>query len=1481
MTAASSFEWIDSALGELRKCYYKYIMLTPFGRSSDDIFFNCINQTKTDWDLLKMLWELLLRKKMFFQQNSGQGGGGDLGESLVFKIESAADKFGRFCVVLVEETMKKKKNSAKELEELASVFQSKSNDLIIAEIREAIDQWSSSSCCTFQVNSHPPPHDYNDSFWTSFVDSVMSNLRSIGWCGFLNDDADRGLVVRVSAFNKEVKMLSGYIRFAAQALKSKDNAAAGAGDHMIYSNDNIVVDAFLNHVASVIVRTAIQSCNYCFNYKPDLIRVPKVWFTKLLEDLQHEIDSTTNPEFMDLHLKFLIALNKLAILLPSPGQSSYRMDITYYFCSFFQTNKDLENELKSLVTLFINNQLEQQEEDSKVESFFAEISALLVEVRQHSASPYPPCPSELLIKICLVKAEIFLKEQVRHHNSTFLDGGLDGILESMRRFYTVLPQEKMEYGKQRLVLMEQVATEVASLHQPFEADKNITEFMVKNSLLHFLLKIVTFKAESFLAELLRLKSSSNAVTFMANEKVQIEFLHQQLKLLNLILVNQIMEDMEGVEKFFTPIETFSRRITCFSYSYLPHEIPKNMIRKMTFYFFELLDDANHIRLKLKEIGPQLLLPNFPRTYKLGFIDFLVRNLGDLLKHDPESIAPVKHHIEEIQLHLKSLSSFLMKVSESDIEHSELKDLCNHVIDIAYKVEFVVDSIEINAQWKHFFWFYDLQVELRLADKQAFRIHATLNDDKVQNITHVSCDMLSRDRTPAIDAIMVELRNDEERVIVDQLTRGSKHRDIISIVGMPGIGKTTLARKVYNNQNVINHFHRRAWCNVSQVYEKRQLFLEILHDIHGLTNEIHQMSEEDLESELRQFLLKNKYLIVMDDVWDIGAWNDLVNSFPDDVNGSRILITSRLRDVALKIIPFGNPHTLRLFSDDESWKLLENKIFQAEGCPDELLLVGQQIAQQCKGLPLAVVAIAGVLQRTGKGKEWWEKIAESLSSEIMKDPDARCTEILELSYKHLPGHLKACFLYLGVFPQQKDIHVNKLICYWLAEGFIKKAESKCLEDVAEDWLMDLIDRSLVIVTKRRSNGKVKECRLHDLLHDLCQSKAKEENFLQLVTRCDEPYASFPSSDYGFEFDFDHPIEHVTYSAYRLCIFLKRIHFVESRPSGLGTRSIIFGASTDPEPSFPYDISFIYQNFKFLRVLDLECINLGTSFPIEIGLLVQLRYLGIGGYMRSFPQSIENLRKLETFVVNGFRGKIVLPDTIWCMTSLRHLHVNTHVSFNLDDTDLDGCFHLKNLVSLSRPSLSCGEDTEKIMKRFPNLCKLRCIFFESWDSSTNCNQFPRLNFLAQLESLNIFYYGRALKTSEFVFPLNLKKLTLSNFRLPWNHISAIGRLPNLQVLKLVSGAFEGRIWDMREEEFQELIFLKLDTLDVTQWNASSDHLPKLQRLVLKNCKNLEKVPYEFAEINTLEIIEVLWCGQSAEESANEIGEVTGEVKVLTSR
>ncbi|XP_027166582.1 putative late blight resistance protein homolog R1A-3 [Coffea eugenioides] len=969
---------------------------------------------------------------------------------------------------------------------------------------------------------------------------------------------------------------------------------------------------------------------------------------------------------------------------------------------------------------------------------------------------------------------------------------------------------------------------------------------------------------------------------MAHWEDQMKVHLRKLEYITLILSDERVKEKEDI---LGAIGESFRRLTCFSYYFL------NTQDEMTnISFSEQLDNVVHlIKAKLTDIIPKFPKLNFPKTSKLDFFDFLWRNLGELQRYDHASTAPVKHHIEEIQIHLKSLRSFVENVSELDIVQHP--NLVNQVTDSAYKVEYIVDSIEVDAQWQDYFWLDNVLEELRLLSENARGIHLTMAglllvgqcaevDAEVQdskNVTQVSLDRLSRKSTPAIDEIVVDLSN-RENEICNQLIRGSSKLDIVFIAGMPGLGKTTLARKVYSSLEVMRHFHLRAWCSVSQEYEKRSLLLEILTGIHGLTEEIHQMRDEDLEDKLRKLLLKNKYLVVMDDIWGIGAWNDLKNSFPNDANGSRILFTSRLRRVALEIKPQEEsyPLSLRPFSPEESWQLLEKKVFKEEGCPDELQVVGKEIAYRCQGLPLAVVAVAGILKTTEKSQDSWKRIANNLSSQIIDNPEAQCKKVIDLSYKHLPEYLKSCFLYLGVLNEDRDILVSKLIRFWIAEGFIPETK-KGFEDVAEAFLMDLIDRSLVIISKRRSNGKVRACRLHDLVLDFCKSKTGDENFFQHITMSDNPYASFPSTDYGFEFDFYQHSSPVSFASYRLAIHLKRSHFVESKPSGLATRSLVFFASADSEPKRPYDISFIWHNFKLLRVLDFECFNLGISFPLEIGILVQLRYLAVGGYLKSIPQSIANLRKLKTLIVKGLSGKITLPNTIWRIISLRHLHVSVHVAFDSDDEKLGDSSVLENLVNFSCPSLSCGEDAERIIRRLPNLRKLNCIFYESPDSSTNCNQFPRLKCLTHLESLKIFYYGSPLNNGEFNLPLNLKKLTLSNFRLPWSHISTIGRLPNLEVLKLLSGAFEGKIWDV-EEEFQNLMFLSLDSLNIAQWNASCGDFSKLERLVVQNCKDLEEIPEDFANIYTLEMIEVHWCGESVEKSAIKIGEETGDIKVL---
>ncbi|XP_027078170.1 putative late blight resistance protein homolog R1A-4 [Coffea arabica] len=1433
-----------------------------------------LSKVTNDWKFLRKLW------KSAHERSEAATDEEKRSMDICLKIEATAEEIAQELSRFRTEKMVDDHHIKDEeaLNELAHDCGTKTKRLI-AKVAEALDRlylmWSRGGG---GGSSDSSSFVFDDSFCKYlllYVRSTVSLMAANHW-GY----EDSGVMIHFHSLYYNTRNIEHYLVSLFHARKFLGSGATTDARGLPS------FDACVGHVLSLALRIASWCSDCWLNCKAGRIQVMKRELIEFLVNLHNEIHPS-NPKFMGFHLNFLMVL--------SCSETVAFNDFLRSFCDYLFCGRDghFRHKVFSLLQLFLYATSVLDDEDT-ARSFIPEIHAVLVEMastfestgRNGKKLDNSPRCSELLTKICLLEAELFLVVQIhgtkRSRNISSLSSSMlpdfDDIMDncrqipkSLRTYSEKLPLGTRLDGKKLLALIESTFKEEKTLYESSRR-KEITASAAKNSLLLLRFKIVIFKGESFLTELLLLKGR-NDERLVARGKDKMKLHLQKFEYITLILSDERIKVRDVLEAIGESL----RRLTCFSYYFL------NTRDEMTnLPISELLDEAKHLtKAKLTEIIPKFPKFDFPKSSNLNFIDFIWRNLGEPLKYNSASTALAKHHMEEIQIHLQSLKSSLENVSQLDIdEHPELEDLVDRVTDSAYKVEYIVDSIELDAQWQYFFWLDNVLEELRLLSEKARKIHLTTPDAKVQeskNVTLVSLDRSSRNSTTAIDEIVVDISN-RENEICNQLIWGSSELDIVFIAGMPGLGKTTLARKVYSSLNVTHHFHVRSWCTVSEKYEKKRLLLEILTGICEPTEEIRRMRDEDLKHELHKLLLENRYLIVMDDVWDAEAWNYLKDSFPKKKKGSRILFTGRLRSVALEIKREGEgfPLSLSLFSQEESWQLLKKKVFKEEGCPDELLGVGNDIAYRCQGLPLAVVAVAGILKMTEKSQNSWKRIADTLSSQIIDNEGAWCKEVIDLSYKHLPEYLKLCFLYLGALNEDRDILVSKLIRSWIAEGFIPET-MEGFEDVAEAFLMDLIDRSLVIISKRRSNGKVRACRLHDLVRDFCKSKTKDQNFFQLITRSDNPYASFPSTDYGFEFDFYYHSFPASFASYRLAVYLKRNHFVESNPSGLATRSLLFSACTDSKPDRPYDISFIWNKFKLLRVLDFECFNLGISFPVEIGLLVQLRYLAVGGYLKSIPQSIANLRKLRILIVNGLSGKIILPNTIWSITSLRHLHVKVHVAFDSDDKELGDGSMLENLVSFSCPSLSCGEDAERIIKRLPNLCKLSCIFYESPDSSTNCNQFPRLNCLTHLESLKIFYCGSPLNNGEFNLPLNLKKLTLSNFRLPWIHISTIGRLPNLEVLKLHSGAFEGKIWNV-EEEFKNLKFLSLDNLNIAQWNASCHNFPKLERLVLQNCKDLEEIPEDFGMIGSLRMIEVHWCGKSAEESAEQIKKDYGDIKVF---
>ncbi|XP_027075859.1 putative late blight resistance protein homolog R1A-3 [Coffea arabica] len=872
-----------------------------------------------------------------------------------------------------------------------------------------------------------------------------------------------------------------------------------------------------------------------------------------------------------------------------------------------------------------------------------------------------------------------------------------------------------------------------------------------------------------------------------------------------------------------------------------NQIKEGLAKETDLALFHLLKVLKFIRAEVTDPVTLLFSPfGFPRTNELGSMDFLLENLKELenCSETDYSIAFPKDQIHTVLEDLIVLRSFLVKIADQRNRNGKLQALWSRVMEVAHRAEFVIDSIVVGDKHEYL---ERVARDIQLLRTEALETYdSTMHDCGAQRTTQKSFRIESKCRTPMLNEVLVGL-DDEVKAIIHGLTRGSKLLDFVSIVGMAGLGKTTLANRVCNDALILSHFHILARCTVSQVYSMHSLLVQLLCSISSRSpGEYLEMDESDLVHKLYKLLKRNTYLIFLDDVWEIKAWNLLERALPDDANGSRILFTSRIQ---LQFKPDTKAHHLRHLTDEESWTLLQKKLIGKDGFPPTLGEAGSQIAKLCRGLPLTVVLVAGILDNTAE--DYWEEVAKSLTSSIVLD-DEYCMKTLELSYSHLSDDLKPCLLYFGAYKEDENVPVRWLLWLWISEGFVRKIEGKSLEDAADDYLKDLVDRSLVMVSEQRTMGGAKTCQLHDLVHEFCVKKAKEENFLHVLHgRNDRFILTGPSN----------PLRVCDQNAGNLMIRELMLEFPNVRSLLLFNKD---------------DLGFWLP--ELLRVLDLGELEFVAYFPMEVLLLAHLRYLALRVSEVNFiPAAIANLSRLQTFLLRGNTSDCLLPKTIWNIKTLRHLWTtNPVVGFIFPVENLEVSSGLNRLDSLSLAIGPSSQSLQKILTKLPNIRRLRCTVAASRQKHTGA-EIPLFDCLRQLESLALHLFDVNIFNSYgFKLPLNLKKLTLTYEHL-WSEISTIGKLPNLEVLKLLSCYYSspGEEWEMKEEEFPKLRVLKLrGFLNFRKWTASSDNFPRLEKLVVQWCPKLEEVPSCLGECPTLEMIEVKRCRESVASSVKQI-------------
>ncbi|XP_058113014.1 putative disease resistance protein At1g50180 [Magnolia sinica] len=443
----------------------------------------------------------------------------------------------------------------------------------------------------------------------------------------------------------------------------------------------------------------------------------------------------------------------------------------------------------------------------------------------------------------------------------------------------------------------------------------------------------------------------------------------------------------------------------------------------------------------------------------SIVQFAVQKLNDFVRKEADLLLGVDEQIISLRTKLEWMRAFLKNAHRMRIENELFKLWMSQIREVAYDAEDVIDSYIFNIEQKRredtsagfmrcltsfagcikdIPAIHDVGKKILNLEKRLGDIKENISQYDVGNIlvggeasSSSNQSQLRREKmAPIVEEADVVGFEEETKTLVRQLTEGDARRAVISITGMGGLGKSTLAKKVYNDIHVKTSFDFQAWVYVSQQYLVRELLLSIIKCFRDVKRDEKEMTpEEDLRQELSQHLQGKRYLVVIDDIWSRQAWDSLVSAFRDTENGSRVLLTTRNEDVARHADAQSTPHKLRLLDGNESWSLFCKRALPgnlAPTCPPNLEELGRKMVAKCGGLPLGIAVLGGVLSRKEKSVNTWEKVLKSVEWWLNESKEDGISGILALSYHDMTYELKPCFLYFGAFPEDSEIDVDDLI-----------------------------------------------------------------------------------------------------------------------------------------------------------------------------------------------------------------------------------------------------------------------------------------------------------------------------------------------------------------------------------------------------------------------------------------------------------------------
>ncbi|XP_025635783.1 putative disease resistance RPP13-like protein 1 [Arachis hypogaea] len=473
-----------------------------------------------------------------------------------------------------------------------------------------------------------------------------------------------------------------------------------------------------------------------------------------------------------------------------------------------------------------------------------------------------------------------------------------------------------------------------------------------------------------------------------------------------------------------------------------------------------------------------------------------------------------------------------------------------------------------------------------------------------------------------------------KLLLDDDDAADGDLSVIPIVGMGGIGKTTLAQLLYHDDQVKENFDFRGWVCVSEEFDVVKVTKTVIEAITSSSCNLTDLNL--LQLDLKEKLSRQKFFIVLDDVWNenYDDWNTLLKPFQKGVKGSKILITTRNKNVAF-VVQTVSPYELSLLSDEDCCSVFSKHARLSTVSVENLALekIGRDIVKKCDGLPLAAQALGSIL-RGNSDIRYWNHLLKSEIWELSNDK-INAVPALRISYYFLPSYLKQCFIYCSLYPKDYEFSKDELMLLWMAENFLQTVEKKTIEEVGGEYFDELIARSFLQPHSTKENKFV----MHDLVHDLAMTCGGEFYFraeeLRNAVEVDIKARHLSHNAKG-----NYPMSNLL----GVCDRLKHTRtFLEINLN----KRIPFNMENVP--------CIMLSQLKYLRTLSFKSFPV-ESMPDSMGELIHLRYLDLSWTdIVALPESLGNLYNLQTLKLYSCSNLKMLPVGMKDLVNLRHLDI----------------------------------------------------------------------------------------------------------------------------------------------------------------------------------------------------------------------------------